>query len=687
MNPETRIGISPAQMGAVFPFHLACDAALSVLQLGSGLRKLLPELLPGEPLAEHFELVTPRLPLDAASLLQRPRGLVVLRSRKRDLRLKGQLLSLPEAADAPLLFVLTPVVDSLRAVADLGLQIGDFAAHDGTRDLLLLLQAQSTTLKELHKLAGSYAGELETRRKVESELREAVALAEAANRAKAGFLATMSHEMRTPLNAVLGLLGLLQDETLRPRQRELVGTAREAGETLLDLISDILDLSKMGAGKLQLENSAWEPAGLLQSVHRLLQPKAVEKGLALRLALPERLPGAVLGDPGRLRQVLLNLAGNAVKYTERGSVVIGLEVTPGDGRGQRLRFSVVDTGIGIAGERQAEVFTEFTMLDASYARRYGGTGLGLAISRQLVELMGGRIGVDSELGQGSRFWFEVELPETEQPVSRSALDLPLLPALRPARLLLAEDVAANRLVARELLQRVGHHVDTVADGAEALQAVTGYPYDLVLMDVSMPGMDGLQATRAIRELDGPVARIPIVAMTAHAMCGDREAFLAAGMDDYLQKPVDRVELLATVARWCAEHPRGEACQPDATTAAAASSAEIDQRTLEQLARDTDPALVPELVALFLDDARGRVARIRQALAATDLARVEDEAHALGSSAGTYGLPGIQRAARHCEEALRGGDRAAGIAAAQRLVELADPAFSALAARVVPVSAA
>ncbi|HEY5789998.1 MAG TPA: PAS domain S-box protein [Gammaproteobacteria bacterium] len=533
----------------------------------------------------------------------------------------------------------------------------------------------------------AHSTDISAMKRTETQLRAAITAAEAASRAKTGFLATMSHEIRTPLNAVLGLLGLLQDEALEPRLRGYVRTARDAGEALLALVSDILDYSKMEAGKLELEESPFDPARLLASVRALLEPRALEKRLGFHLELDSAMPDAVRGDPGRLRQVLLNLAGNAIKYTQSGKVSVRLESRPVGGSRHRLRYIVEDTGIGIPAERQAELFTEFTMLDASYARRYGGTGLGLAISRRLVELMGGRIGVDSTPGQGSRFWFELELPESELPASTSSLELPALPECRPARVLLAEDVAANRLVAKELLERAGHLVDSVADGEEALHAVTAYPYDLVLMDVSMPRMDGLQATREIRALDGPVARIPIVAMTAHAMRGDRESFLAAGMDDYLHKPVVREELLLMVARWSsARADAAEAFEPMAqrqpeplpgSDRVEVANAAVDAETLTQLGRDTDPALVPELVKLFLDDARGRVTRIAQAVADADLACIEHEAHALGSSAATYGLPGIHRAARRCEELLRTGDHPGGIAGARALVSEADPAFTAL----------
>jgi PAS domain S-box-containing protein len=540
----------------------------------------------------------------------------------------------------------------------------------------------------------SHATDISQIKQTETELREAIAKAEAANQAKAGFLATMSHEMRTPLNAVLGMLGLLQDANLAPRLRDYVHTAREAGEGLLELISDILDFSKMDAGKFELENEPFDSTRLLGQVSALLKQRADEKGLHFKVSVDEAGQAVFRGDAGRLRQVLLNLAGNAIKFTEQGEVGLELVVTPIDGDRHRLDFSVADTGIGIPEARQADLFSEFTTLDATYARRYGGAGLGLAISRRLVEMMGGEMGYSSREGQGSRFWFKVELEACELPTVRHAggSTARKAPVGRSARILLAEDVAANRKLAKELLQRAGHTVDAVSDGGEAVTAVSGFPYDLVLMDISMPMVDGLEATRRIRALPDPLCRIPIIAMTAHAMTGDRESFLAAGMDDYLQKPVNNEALLDVVARWSQgtagvrlaasvsdqePPPGGETPARPSVTLGVDAVDLVDPETLAQLGRDTDPDLVSELVGLFIDDARGRVERIASALDEGDMATIDHEVHALGSSSATYGLPAMHRLARRCEEALRESDEVQGRELAAALVDSAAEAFDAL----------
>lgn len=385
------------------------------------------------------------------------------------------------------------------------------------------------------------------RKRVEREMAAARDAAEAGARARTEFLAVMSHEIRTPLNAVIGLSGLLQDATLPPEQAAHARLIREAGDHLLAVVNDILDFSSLESGRLQLEETAFDPRAETAVAVELLETQARGKGLQMQAEIGADVPARVVGDPGRLRQVLLNLLNNAVKFTDAGGVRLTLRRLPAGPGEVRLGFAVEDSGIGIPPEAVPHLFSAFRQVDASTSRRFGGTGLGLAISRQLVERMGGGIRVESEPGRGSVFSFDILLraamldpPAGSQPPAAPAQEMPRL------RILLAEDNSTNRLVLTHRLQQMGHRTDAVSDGREALEAAQARPYDLIIMDMMMPGMDGLEATRAIRALPGAAARIPIIGLTAAAMREDEEACLTAGMDSYERKPIGTERLRAAI---------------------------------------------------------------------------------------------------------------------------------------------
>jgi signal transduction histidine kinase/CheY-like chemotaxis protein len=455
------------------------------------------------------------------------------------------------------------------------------ARGDGEHTVLglILLAYAAIALSAARRIGRNHAEAIQLRldlAEISAQNERAKQAAEEANRTKSEFLANMSHEIRTPMNGVLGMSELLLETGLTDTQRRYARNIHGSGEALLHIINDILDFSKIEAGKMKLDPADFDVRTVTHQVIELMQPRALEKGLALGCRIDDSVPVAVRGDAGRLRQVLMNLVGNGVKFTERGEV--GVTVTrldpatsPAPAEACVLQFTVRDTGIGICADAQGALFKAFSQVDGSTSRRFGGTGLGLVISKQLIELMGGHIELESATGAGATFTFTVQLEAAAEATTAYRGEVHALLGRdtrqrRPIapRVLLVEDNRVNQEVAKAMLCALGCEVDIAADGRAGVEAAFSRTYDIVLMDCQMPEMDGYLATAAIRtrEADasqqGATRRIPIVALTANAMKGDRERCLAAGMDDYLAKPVRKEQLEQALKTWLARDQEPQA---------------------------------------------------------------------------------------------------------------------------------
>ncbi|MBA1156540.1 hybrid sensor histidine kinase/response regulator [Microvirga mediterraneensis] len=549
------------------------------------------------------------------------------------------------------LLILRPLRDLIYTAR--ALEHGDFTVvypEGGAGEVRLL----GRVLNRMGKVVSDREHELMAAKNIAERALDEARLA---NNAKTDFLATMSHEFRTPLNGIIGYTERLLDGDLDVQQRRYAELIQISASALLTVANDVLDLSSIEADQIVLQQEPFSLIALIDNTVSIVSSIIEKKEVELRTEWDSDIPSILVGDETRLRQILLNLLNNAVKFTREGQITVRAQYKGSSPQGESLQISVIDTGIGIPSEKRDRLFKRFSQIDHSISREFGGTGLGLAISKRLVELMGGEIGVESEEGRGSIFWIELSLPRGEYTLAPQNL-IANTPKAKPSRILLAEDIEVNQELAKFLIEAEGHEVDIAWNGSEAIEAVRRKTYDLVLMDVQMPGMDGLAATQAIRALPPPLSSVPIIAMTANVLPQQVRQFKRAGMDDHIGKPMKREDLLRKLGEWLpvSEQPETIQDKPLATTTASIASSGFDEKSFLEFRSMMGPERVGLWLARLDEQLQVLIAKESKSLDREQLAK---QAHSLISQAALLGFSDLARKCTELEQACNNGVRLSG----------------------------
>ena len=647
--PDFRLSLDTHKLNRLFPFHFVLNRNLEIERCGPSLKKWL-QLQRGNKLVNTFHIIQPAVvSLDFASLASCTEKLIILDTIDGKNRWTGQMEYLEE--EQQLLFLGNPALNSIDELTAKELSAEDFAIGD---PLVEMLQFQQTQVK------------------TEEALRIAKDEVEEASRAKQIFLANMSHEIRTPMNGILGIGSLLYKTNLTPKQKQFTKLIIESGNNLLHIVNDILDLSKIQSGQFILESTPFDLPDKILSTLQAFHFKAEDKGIELSFINNLKKGLIVEGDPYRLGQVLSNLLSNALKFTSEGKITIEANQVSDKGRTVFFEISVTDTGIGISKDNKASIFEQFVQATSDITRKYGGTGLGLSICKSLVEMQGGEILVESEVKKGSRFTVRIPYKLSSESLLKKELRKSGgLKSMERKKILVAEDVPVNQLIAKHILKSWGHVVSVAENGKEVLKMLEKNNYDLILMDIHMPEMNGVVTTRVIRKLDNAKkASIPIIAVTAAAFKDETERYLESGMNEFITKPYTEeklFEVIRRVLKMAAGDGDKEKDTAEEVVPVKPKEKLYDLSTLLQYG-DDDPNFIKDIITLFITNGRQDLNILQAAITAGDIPSVFQVAHRMKSSLHTMGLRSIEAAIKRIDACSRNNENIQEIPALYAQVE-------------------